>query len=109
MWILKVGVYDSFGEDAFRVRIDPAPKLDPSVEPLFTKKQGQYLAFIYHYSKIHGRAPAEADLQRYFQTTPPSVHQMIKTLELSGFVERTPGQARSIRLLVLPEHLPKLG
>ena len=23
MWILKVGVYDSFGEDAFRVRIDP--------------------------------------------------------------------------------------
>jgi LexA DNA binding domain len=109
VWILKVGVYDSFGEDAFRVRIDPAPKLDPSVEPLFTKKQGQYLAFIYHYSKIHGRAPAEADLQRYFQTTPPSVHQMIKTLELSGFVERTPGQARSIRLLVLPEHLPKLG
>ena len=40
VWILKVGVYDSFGEDAFRVRIDPAPKLDPSVEPLFTKKQG---------------------------------------------------------------------
>ena len=108
VWILNVGVYDSFGEDAFRVRIDPAPKLDPSVEPLFTKKQGQYLAFIYHYSKIHGRAPAESDLQRYFQTTPPSVHQMIKTLELSGFVERTPGQARSIRLLVLPEHLPKL-
>ena len=34
---------------------------------------------------------------------------MIKTLELSGFVQRTPGQARSIRLLVLPEHLPKLG
>ena len=109
VWILKVGVYDSFGEDAFRVRIDPAPKLDPAVAPLFTKKQGQYLAFIYNYSKIHGRAPAESDLQRYFQTTPPSVHQMIKTLVLSGFVERTPGQARSIRLLVRPEDLPTLG
>ena len=108
VWILKVGVYDSFGEDAFRVRIDPAPKLDPSVAPPFTKKQGQYLAFIYNYSKIHGRAPAETDLQRYFQTTPPSVHQMIKTLELSGYIERTPGQARSIRLLVRPEHLPTL-
>ena len=39
VWILKVGVYDSFGEDAFRVRIDPAPKLDPSVAPPFTKKR----------------------------------------------------------------------
>jgi hypothetical protein len=108
VWILKVGIYDSFGEDAFRVRIDPAPKRDPAVAPPFTKKQGQYLAFIYNYSKIHGRAPAESDLQRYFQTTPPSVHQMIKTLELSGFIGRTPGQARSIRLLVRPEHLPML-
>ena len=108
VWILKVEVYDSFGEDAFRVRLDPAPKLDNSAAPAFTKKQGQYLAFIYNYSKIHGRAPAESDLQRYFQTTPPSVHQMIKTLELSGFIERTPGQARSVRLLVRPEHLPAL-
>ncbi len=108
VWILKVGVYDSFGEDAFRVRIDPAPKLDPLVSPPFTKKQGQYLAFIYNYSKIHGRAPVESDLQRYFQTTPASVHQMIKMLELGGFIERTPGQARSIRLLVPPAHLPTL-
>ena len=109
VWILKVEVYDSFGGDAFRVRISPAPKRDPSVAPPFTKKQGQYLAFIYNYTKIHGRPPAEMDLQRNFQTTPPSVHQMIKTLELSGFIERTPGQARSIQLLVQPEHLPVLG
>ena len=108
VWILKVQVYDSFGEDAFCVRIDPAPKLDPSAAPPFTEKQGQYLAFIYNYSKIHGRAPAEMDLQRYFQTTPPSIHQMIKTLELGGLIERTPGQARSIRVLVRPEHLPTL-
>jgi hypothetical protein len=108
VWILNVAIYDSFGEDAFRVRIDPAPQLDTSSAPPFTNKQGQYLAFIYNYSKIHGRAPAESDLQRYFQTTPPSVHQMIKTLELNGFIERTPGQARSIRLLVRPEHLPML-
>lgn len=57
---------------------------------------------------MHRRAPSEADLQNYFRTTPPSVHQMIKTLELGGFIERTPMQARSIRLLVLPEHLPRL-
>ena len=107
VWILTVTVKDK--EDAFRVSIDRAAGLDPLAAPSFTQKQGQYLAFIYNYSKIHGRAPAELDLQRYFQTTPPSVHQMIKTLELRGFIERTPGQARSVRLLVRPEYLPTLG
>jgi hypothetical protein len=108
VWIIKVRVYDSLGKDAFEVTIDPAPGLDPSVAPSFTKKQGQYLAFIYNYTKIHRRAPAELDLQRHFQVTPPSVHQMILSLELKRFIERTPGQARSIRLLVAPEHLPRL-
>jgi hypothetical protein len=108
VWIIKVGVYDSFGEDAFEVTLHPAPGLDPSAAPSFTKKQGQYLAFIYNYTKIHRRAPAELDLQCHFQVTPPSVHQMILGLELKRFIERTPGQARSIRLLVAPEHLPLL-
>lgn len=74
----------------------------------FTDKQGQYLAFIYNYSKIHGRAPAEADLERYFKTTPPTIHQMILKLEKSGLITRVPGQARSIRLLISPEQLPIL-
>jgi Iron dependent repressor, N-terminal DNA binding domain len=108
VYILKVRIFDSFGEDAFAVSIDPAPKLDPSIAPSFTAKQGQYLAFIYNYSKIHDRAPAESDLERYFQVSPPSVHEMIKTLERNGLIERTPGQARSIRLCVQPENLPRL-
>jgi repressor LexA len=29
----------------------------------YTEKQGQYLAFIYYYTKIHGRSPSESDLQ----------------------------------------------
>jgi DNA-binding MarR family transcriptional regulator len=74
----------------------------------FTAKRGQYLAFIFHYMKVHRVAPAEADLQRYFRVTPPSVHQMVVTLEANGFIERTPGQARSIRLLVPPHELPAL-
>ena len=109
VWLLKVSVYDHCGEDAFRVQIEPAAKLDPSAAPTFTAKQGQYLAFLYNYTKIHRQAPAESDLQRYFRTTPPTVHDMILKLELNGLIERTPGQARSIRLLVRPEHLPKLG
>ena len=42
----------------------------------FTKLQGRYLSFIAAYTKVNGRAPAEADTQRHFRVTPPSVHQM---------------------------------
>jgi Mn-dependent DtxR family transcriptional regulator len=73
-----------------------------------TAVQGQYLAFIYAYSKLHGRPPSEADMQRYFRVTPPTVHQMVLTLERSGLIERVPGQARSITLRVPPEALPIL-
>jgi DNA-binding MarR family transcriptional regulator len=74
----------------------------------YTSKQGQYLAFIFYYTKIHGRAPAESDMQNYFKVSPPSVHQMVLTLELNGFIERVPGQGRSIRLLIPREELPDL-
>ena len=74
----------------------------------YTKKQGQYLAFIYHYSKIHGYPPAEAELRQYFKVTPPSVHQMVLTLEKRGLIERVPGQARALRVLLPLEELPEL-
>jgi DNA-binding MarR family transcriptional regulator len=74
----------------------------------YTAKQGQYLAFIYSYTKIHGCAPAEAEIQRYFRVTPPSVHQMILTLERHGLITRAPGVARSIRLAVPATELPPL-
>jgi repressor LexA len=74
----------------------------------YTKKQGQYLAFIYNYTKIHGVAPAEADLQRYFKTSPPAVHQMVLALAERGLIQREPGRARSIRVLVPPDQLPYL-
>jgi DNA-binding MarR family transcriptional regulator len=77
--------------------------------PCFTDKQGQYLAFIWAYAQINGRAPAERDLQGYFRVTPPSVHQMVVTLEAAGLIRRTPGQARSIELCIDPRALPVLG
>ena len=76
--------------------------------PDYTEKQGQYLAFIYNYTKINGRPPAETDMQRYFRTTPPTVHQMVLTLERKGFISREPGKARSIRVLLTPDQLPHL-
>ena len=74
----------------------------------YTAKQGQYLAFIYYYTKIHRRAPSEADMQGYFRVSPPSVHQMVLSLEKLGFIERTPGRGRSLKLLFPREQLPDL-
>lgn len=74
----------------------------------FTSKQGQYLAFIYNYTVMYGRAPSETDLQRFFRTTPPTIHQMILKLEEKGLISRVPGQARSIKLLIDPNEIPRL-
>src|SRR3954454_14497107 len=74
----------------------------------FTERQGQYLAFIDAYARVHGRPPAETDMQRHFQLSPPSVHQMVLTLERLGHIRRQPGVARSIEVLLAPEDLPVL-
>ena len=86
-----------------KIKID-----EPEQEPEFTHKQGQYLAFIYYYTKIHRVPPAEADMQRFFRTTPPSVHQMIIRLEELGLISRVPGVARTIKVLIPMEKLPPL-
>ena len=96
VYLLKVTVFESFGEDAFAVSIELAPKLDPPNTPSFTAKQGQYLAFIYNYTKIHGQPPAESDLERYFRVSPPAIHEMIKTLERNGLIERIPSGSLQI-------------
>jgi repressor LexA len=74
----------------------------------YTEKQGQYLAFIYYYSKINGYPPAQADLQRYFEVSPPSVHQMILTLEKLSLIKRKPRTSRSLEILLPIEQLPTL-
>jgi DNA-binding MarR family transcriptional regulator len=74
----------------------------------FTSRQGQYLAFIHAYTLVNGRPPAQADIQRFFQLTPPSVHQMLLTLEREGLVSRRPGAPRSIAVLVDRSALPDL-
>ena len=74
-----------------------------------TARQAQFLAYIHQYGLLNGGAPAELDMQRFFQITPPSVHSMVLTLERRGFISRVPGQSRSITLIVPPESLPALN
>ena len=50
----------------------------------FSARQGQYLAFIHAYTSVNGRPPAQSDIARFFRVTPPTVHQMISTLEKAG-------------------------
>ncbi len=86
----------------------PRKLADATPTARYTPQQGQYLAFIYAYTTIHRRPPAEADMQAFFRVTPPSVHQMVLQLERLGLIRRTPRAARSIALLADPASLPLL-
>jgi DNA-binding MarR family transcriptional regulator len=79
-----------------------------SATPRFNELQGQYLAFLHAYALVNGRPAAEADMQRFFGVTPPSVHNMVKTLERLGLITRAPRQARSIAVVVPDDELPRL-
>jgi len=75
----------------------------------FTPKQGQYLSFIYYYTLLAGRPPAEADMMKFFDVGAPAVHQMLLNLARAGLIHREPGRRRSIRVLVRPKHIPPLS
>ena len=75
---------------------------------IYTGKQGQYLAFIFYYTKINRVPPAHADFECYFQTAPSTVHQMILQLEKKNLIRRTPNTPRSIAINISEEYLPKL-
>jgi MarR family len=66
--------------------------------------QARYLDYIEAYTKLHRQSPSQAEIQKYLQVTPPTVHQMILRLEKLGFLTRVPGQARSLNV-VRGDHL----
>ena len=63
----------------------------------FTPKQGQYLAYIYLYTRLHRRPPAETDMQEYFRVSPPTVHQMVLTLERARLTDGSQGRLAASR------------
>lgn len=76
--------------------------------PEFTQKQGQYLSFIFMYTKVNGRPPAVTDIARFFEVTPPSAQRMVDALVKKELLARTRGAARSLRVLLNRENLPPL-
>ncbi|WP_252179489.1 MarR family transcriptional regulator [Endozoicomonas sp. 4G] len=80
-----------------------------SQEPIeFTELQGQYLSFIYNFTKINGIPPAESDLQKYFKVTAPTVHQMVIKLHKLGLISQKPHQPRTMKVEIPIYYLPYL-
>lgn len=73
---MKRGILAACRQAAAAAPSEPPPSAK-SDRPPYTEKQGQYLAYIHQYTKKHGQPPAQADIQRHFKVSPPSVHQMI--------------------------------
>jgi hypothetical protein len=72
-----------------------------------TPTQGRYLAYIHEYTEGFGLPPAESEIADAIGVSPPSVNQMMKTLEKKGLIRRQPGVPRSVKVLVAPDALPK--
>jgi hypothetical protein len=72
-----------------------------------TPTQGRYLAYIHAYTEGFGLPPAESEIAEAIGVSPPSVNQMMKTLERKGLIRRQPGVPRSIEVLIAPDALPK--
>lgn len=65
-----------------------------------TPTQRRYLAYIRDYTEGFSLPPAESEIAEALEVSPPSVNQMMKTLEKKGFIRRQPGVPRSIEILV---------
>src|SRR5947209_16940633 len=72
----------------------------------FTPTQARYLAFIHAYTSLHGYPPAESEIAAALCVSPPSVNQMVKTLEKKGLILRHPGQPRSLQILIPDNEIP---
>jgi len=72
-----------------------------------TPTQGRYLAYIHAYTDGFGLPPAEAEIAAALGVSPPSVNQMMKTLERKGLIRRESGVPRSIEILVAVDAIPK--
>ncbi len=73
----------------------------------FTPTQGRYLSFIHAYTEGFGLPPAESEIATAMKVSPPSVNQMMKTLEKKSLIQREPGVPRSIKILVDRHTIPK--
>jgi hypothetical protein len=80
---------------------DSHPRFTPKGRDNFSRSSTPY-------TLVNERPPAQADIQRFFRLTPPSVYQMLLTLERDGLISRRAGVPRSITVRVDRALLPAL-
>ena len=87
-------------------QLDAADSIGPPRRPDAPARA--VLAYISEYVAANRgwRAPADADLQSFFNLAPPSVKFDAAAAERCGFIRRVPGKARAIEVLVPAAHLP---
>jgi hypothetical protein len=95
------------GKPGRHLHIRHSAPATPAPKPPITSGQGQYPAFIYDFTKIHGYGPAERDIQLHFRLMEPAVQHMRK-LKQRGYMSWEPRVPRSIKLLLKREELPDL-
>src|SRR5204863_2359495 len=100
-WLREVGVTDREVTRPVRKKKEqsvllPAKRADPSAKARrkkarFTHRQGQFLAFIHLYRRLHHQGTAELDMVQFFRVKPSSVHGMVNKLVELGLVAREAG------------------
>ncbi|MFW6169729.1 MAG: CinA family nicotinamide mononucleotide deamidase-related protein [Planctomycetota bacterium] len=73
------------------------------------QSQGQYLAYLHLYCKLHQLAPTPTEMARYFGESPGDVERRLAELEQLGLIERERGTWRTLRIQVPSSALPDLA
>jgi hypothetical protein len=71
-----------------------------------TRSQARYLAFVYAYIKVHGRAPSEFEAAAHLGVSKGWVNKTVQALKAKGLIQRDPRRHRSIRILVPEKEIP---
>jgi Plasmid pRiA4b ORF-3-like protein/LexA DNA binding domain len=74
--------------------------------PDISKTQLRYLSFIHAYTAGFGMPPSMQEIADALKVSGPSVNSMLKSLEKKALIERQPGVARSIEILVDSKLIP---
>lgn len=73
-----------------------------------SKSQGQLIAYVYWYTKVHRMPPSENEIAEFLGVRGPSAHAMIVRLGTRGILTRRPGEPRAIRGFVPRDEIPDL-
>ena len=73
-----------------------------------TKNQGQLVAYVYWYTKVHRMPPSENEIAEFLGVRGPSAHTTIVRLGSKGVLSRRPGEPRPLRVLLPRDEIPDL-